>query len=204
MPGNIGGLHWGGVAWDPARRLLIAPVNRSARDHPAAFRARSSTRPRKAYPDARNDRAEGRAILACRASSSCRLRAPVRGAALGRARRRGRGHGTIAWRVPLGDLREQFKSGIRRTTGSPNLGGPVTTDTGLVFIGATLDPHLRAFDTGDGREVWKARLPTSARATPMMFTTAGRTSDDRRSRRAGTTRRCRGSTPSSSRSHSSS
>jgi quinoprotein glucose dehydrogenase len=44
------------------------------------------------------------------------------------------------------------------------------TDTGLLFIGATLDPFIRAFDTRDGREVWKARLPTSARATPLVFT----------------------------------
>ena len=28
VPGNIGGLHWGGLVWEPARRLLIAPVNR--------------------------------------------------------------------------------------------------------------------------------------------------------------------------------
>jgi len=27
VPGSIGGLHWGGMAWDPAHRLLIAPVN---------------------------------------------------------------------------------------------------------------------------------------------------------------------------------
>ena len=56
-------------------------------------------------------------------------------------------------------------------TGSPNLGGPATTQTGLVFIGATLDDYFRAFDTRNGREVWKARLPTSARATPLVFTT---------------------------------
>ena len=56
-------------------------------------------------------------------------------------------------------------------TGSPNLGGPAITDTGLLFIGAALDPFLRAFDTSDGREVWKARLPTSARATPVVYVT---------------------------------
>ena len=28
VPGNIGGLHWGGTAWDPVNRLIIAPVNR--------------------------------------------------------------------------------------------------------------------------------------------------------------------------------
>jgi quinoprotein glucose dehydrogenase len=57
--------------------------------------------------------------------------------------------------------------------GSINLGGPVTTGTGLVFIGATLDPYLRAFTTIDGKEAWKGKLPASARATPMMFTSPG-------------------------------
>jgi len=54
---------------------------------------------------------------------------------------------------------------------SPNLGGPATTDTGLVFIGASLDDYLRAFDTSSGKELWKARLPTSARATPLVYVT---------------------------------
>ena len=30
VPGNIGGLHWGGLAYDPERGLLIAPTNRLA------------------------------------------------------------------------------------------------------------------------------------------------------------------------------
>ena len=41
---------------------------------------------------------------------------------------------------------------------------------GVLFIGATVDPHLRAFATADGRERWKTRLPTSARATPLVYT----------------------------------
>ena len=28
VPGAVGGLHWGGMAWDPRNRLLIAPINR--------------------------------------------------------------------------------------------------------------------------------------------------------------------------------
>ena len=47
IPGNIGGLHWGGMAWDPTNRLVIAPVNRLAAiirlipsaDFPAARKA---------------------------------------------------------------------------------------------------------------------------------------------------------------------
>ena len=57
-------------------------------------------------------------------------------------------------------------------TGSPNLGGAAITATGLLFIGAAMDPHLRAFETKTGRQVWEGQLPTSARATPLVFTTA--------------------------------
>ncbi len=79
--------------------------------------------------------------------------------------------GEIAWRSTLGDLREMFKLALTSPTGAPNLGGPITTTTGLVFIGATIDPYVRAFETKSGRQVWEARLPTSARATPLLFTT---------------------------------
>jgi len=53
--------------------------------------------------------------------------------------------------------------------GSINLGGPITTASGLVFIGATLDPYLRAFETATGKELWKGKLPASARSTPMTY-----------------------------------
>jgi quinoprotein glucose dehydrogenase len=80
--------------------------------------------------------------------------------------------GELAWRVPLGDLRERFNAmALPMPLAPPNLGGPATTDTGVVFIGAAVDDYLRAFDTRSGRELWKARLPTSARATPLIFTT---------------------------------
>jgi quinoprotein glucose dehydrogenase len=79
--------------------------------------------------------------------------------------------GDIAWRVPLGDLRQSLHATtLPYALPSPNLGGPATTDTGVVFIGAALDNYLRAFDTRDGREIWKGQLPTSARATPLIYT----------------------------------
>ena len=34
----------------------------------------------------------------------------------------------------------------------------------------TFDESLRAFDTRDGQELWKGELPTSARATPLVYT----------------------------------
>jgi quinoprotein glucose dehydrogenase len=43
--------------------------------------------------------------------------------------------------------------------GSPNLGAPIATAGGLVFIAAAMDHYLRAFDIDTGLELWKGRLP---------------------------------------------
>lgn len=43
------------------------------------------------------------------------------------------------------------------------------TAGGLVFIAASQDDYLRAFDVETGRELWKARLPAGGQATPMSF-----------------------------------
>ena len=37
------------------------------------------------------------------------------------------------------------------------------------FIAATTDRYLRAFRTETGEELWRARLPTTAHATPMTY-----------------------------------
>ena len=39
----------------------------------------------------------------------------------------------------------------------------------LVFVGATADPELRAFDITDGRLVWETGLPAPAIAVPMSY-----------------------------------
>ena len=48
------------------------------------------------------------------------------------------------------------------------------TAGGIVFIGATLEHAIRAFDIESGRELWKADLPAGARATPMTYEAGGR------------------------------
>jgi len=78
--------------------------------------------------------------------------------------------GTIKWQVPLGtteDLAPFFVP--TRTLGTPNLGGPIVTAGGLVFIAAAMDDYLRAFDIETGKELWKGRLPAGGQATPMTY-----------------------------------
>jgi glucose dehydrogenase len=53
--------------------------------------------------------------------------------------------------------------------GVPNIGGAVTTRSGLTFIGASQDNFLRAFETATGRELWRTRLPAGGQATPITY-----------------------------------
>jgi quinoprotein glucose dehydrogenase len=73
------------------------------------------------------------------------------------------------WEVPLGTTRDLAPFPFWLELGVPNLGGPVITASGLVFIGAATDNFLRAFDLRSGKELWKGRLPAGPQATPMTY-----------------------------------
>jgi len=71
----------------------------------------------------------------------------------------------IAWRAPLGD----FDEIPGPDTGTYNLGGSMATAGGLVFIGASNDQRLRAFDSRTGEKVWETVLEASAHSTPISY-----------------------------------
>jgi quinoprotein glucose dehydrogenase len=75
--------------------------------------------------------------------------------------------GEIAWEVPLG-LSEALPEG-KRLTGNSGSAGPSVTAGGLVFVGATSDRRLRAFDARDGKELWSTQLPGQVNANPMTY-----------------------------------
>jgi quinoprotein glucose dehydrogenase len=78
----------------------------------------------------------------------------------------------ILWSVPLGTSEGLDRIGIHVPSDIPgaiNLGGPITTAGGLVFIGAATDRYVRAFDVTNGRELWKFALPAGGKATPMTY-----------------------------------
>lgn len=77
--------------------------------------------------------------------------------------------GAVRWQKPLGYMPQLADRAEAPQWGSPNLGGSFVTSTGLVFIAATLDPHLRAFDAATGKVLWEFELPAGGQATPMSF-----------------------------------
>jgi glucose dehydrogenase len=75
--------------------------------------------------------------------------------------------GDIVWQVRLG-ITDELPEG-KRNTGRLNLGGPIVTAGGLVFIGASNDRRFRAFDSRNGKELWVTKLDYSAMSIPMSY-----------------------------------
>jgi quinoprotein glucose dehydrogenase len=171
-PSNIGGAHWGGVATDPDAQVAVVPVNTIAAVVKLIPRGELDsarrTIPRRVGSEFASMRgtpyAMYRELLLLPTLVPCTP--PPFGALVGVDLRRG----AIAWRVPLGGA----VTGAVSSSGSPNLGGAITTAGGLTFIGATLDRTLRAFATRTGRELWQAALPAAGKATPMTYRVGNR------------------------------
>jgi quinoprotein glucose dehydrogenase len=81
--------------------------------------------------------------------------------------------GEILWKVPLGEYPELAAQGIRNT-GTPNFGGAVATAGGVIFIAATADEKIRAFEKHSGRILWEWQLPAGGYATPSVYLLDGR------------------------------
>ncbi len=86
--------------------------------------------------------------------------------------------GDLRWEIPLGVPPTWHPLGPALeeagVVGLPNGGGPIITAGGLVFIGATIDDHFRAFDVETGAMLWDATLPLSTIATPMTYEIDGK------------------------------
>jgi quinoprotein glucose dehydrogenase len=81
--------------------------------------------------------------------------------------------GDLAWKVPLGEYPQLVAKGIRHT-GSLNFGGAVATAGGLIFVAATADEKIRAFEKHSGRLLWEHQLPAGGYATPSVYMIDGR------------------------------
>nr|WP_047167024.1 pyrroloquinoline quinone-dependent dehydrogenase [Sphingomonas sp. Y57] len=84
--------------------------------------------------------------------------------------------GATLWDVPLGTINDRLPIPLPFDValGTPNIGGPVATAGGVLFIAATMDRHLRAIDMRNGKELWRDRLPGGSQTTPMSYMAGGR------------------------------
>jgi quinoprotein glucose dehydrogenase len=173
-PGNVGGVHWGGMCYDPESGLLITNINRLA----AAIRLL----PREKLAESvKNDqellRAETgmqagtpyvvkRSYLFTRDERGVIMQTPPPWGTLVAINLQ---KGALAWEVPLGYMMDITKYPEAKQWGSLNFGGAIATAGGVIFVAASLDSHLRAFNTQDGSLLWEVALPAGGQATPMTY-----------------------------------
>ena len=168
IPGNIGGTNWGGVSFDRSRRLIL--VNQTNIPFVVQLIPRDQAeRLRRAEPDWEYAPQKGTPYVMRRRALLSPWKIPCNPPPWGTLAAVDADTGRLRWRVTLGTLRDFVPVPVPFASGTPTLGGPLTTAGGVTFIGATLNNFLRAFDTDTGRELWKGRLPVAPIATPMTY-----------------------------------
>jgi quinoprotein glucose dehydrogenase len=172
IPGNVGGMNWSGAAYDPERQILVTNTNNLISDVHLIPRAEFTEQANGSrgvdiefasqkgtpYGMSRLFMRSGFPGLPCNPPPWGSLTAVDLST------------GQIKWSTPLGNILRFIGIPLPDPHwGTPNLGGAIVTAGGLVFIAATLDPYIRAFDIDSGKQLWEAELPAGGQATPMTY-----------------------------------
>jgi glucose dehydrogenase len=173
FPGSVGGANWGGVASDPSLGYLFvntmdeASIGWIERREGRAGGPERMNRNSVVGTTSRFQWSEGRSDGTGNLVGSGEKAWPCQKPPWGNLVAVNLRTGEIAWKVPLG-ITEQLPE-ARQRTGRLNMGGPITTSSGLLFIGASNDRRFRAFESKSGKELWAASLKMSAHAVPITY-----------------------------------
>jgi quinoprotein glucose dehydrogenase len=170
FPGVSGGTNWGSVAFEPARGWVILNMSHLPSITGLIPREQLDSGQFHLPDDAALSRMRGTPYGLFRISAMLSpLGLPCIKPPWGTIMAVDTATGEVKWEVPLGTIRDVAPVPLPFRWGMPSQGGPIVTESGLVFIGAAMDNYLRAFDLETGRELWKGRLPAGGQATPMSF-----------------------------------
>lgn len=189
FPGYNGGSDWGGISIDEERGILVANYNITANSNRLVPREDTDAQgvrplhepeaPDGAPPDGLS--AQGGAPYGISVNAGWRV--PFTGLLCtqppyGGIRAIDLATGETLWDQPFGSARNNGPFGIPSrlpfTIGTPNNAGPILTASGVMFIAATTDDVLRAYDIETGAILWEDVLPAGGQATPITYEHDGR------------------------------
>ncbi|MGH8307309.1 MAG: pyrroloquinoline quinone-dependent dehydrogenase [Gammaproteobacteria bacterium] len=169
QPGNAGGSEWGSIAFDPVHQIAV--VNTMNLPFVDALIPRDQLKTEadsSQYDGWEFARQTGTPYGMRRSVFLSPLHIPCVKPPWGQLAAVDMETGTIKWQVPLGNVLKFWNLGV------PNIGGPIVTAGGLIFIAATMDSDIRAFDIETGKVLWQYKLPAGGQATPMTYSVGGR------------------------------
>jgi quinoprotein glucose dehydrogenase len=180
-PGFGGGAEWGGISVDVHRGIMVVNWNRYASRVELMTRGESNARGYHRF----NGHGQGSDIHPMENTPYAAkpdvtflspLDIPCTAPPWGMITAIDLVSGQVIWNERFGTGRDSGPFGIAShlslPMGVPNIGGSITTRSGLTFIAATAEQAIRAFDVETGQELWKARLPAGGQATPMTYRSA--------------------------------
>jgi quinoprotein glucose dehydrogenase len=150
-PSSLGGVDWGGGAFDPATGYYVITVNALGAPSKLVQSEDGSWNTGYTY------------FVDTKTGIPCQKPPFGELVAVDVAK------GKVAWRHPIGD----YGNPALKDAGTFTAGGPITTAGGITFVGATRDKHIRAFDTRTGKLLWEDVMADSNYGVPMTYRTPG-------------------------------
>ncbi|WP_435169397.1 membrane-bound PQQ-dependent dehydrogenase, glucose/quinate/shikimate family [Falsirhodobacter sp. 1013] len=189
-PGYNGGSDWGSVAIDTERNVLIANYNDVPNYNKLIPREKADEMGLRPISEgggkADEGHAEGAGDPQTGAPYAINVNAgwrntgtgvPCTKPPYGGIRAIDMNTGETMWDTPIGTARRNGPFGIPSylpfKIGTPNNGGAVLTESGLIFIGAATDNLFRAIDIETGDTLWSDVLPAGPQANPISYEVDG-------------------------------
>ena len=170
-PPSTGGVEWGGGALDPRSNTFV--VNSSSVAFIYKLIARKDYDAAKAQDPADTYPQQGAAYGVQLKMFANWLGMPCWKPPYGTLSSYDLNTGKLLWRHPFGEI-QQYGFYMPYSWGTVTIGAPVITSTGLVFIGASMDSRVRAFDLKSGKELWRFRVDAPTVSMPAVYTYKGR------------------------------
>jgi len=176
FPGSLGGMNWGGISADPNNHLIFVNDMRLG-----LWVQMMPQKPKATLSDGGEQPNTGMgqvplggtpyAVIKDRFMSP--LGIPCQKPPFGTLSAIDMQTQQVVWQVPVGTVQDTGPLGIKMRlplpVGLPTLGGSLSTQGGLVFFAGTQDYYLRAWNTANGQEIWKSRLPVGSQGGPMTY-----------------------------------